>query len=83
MLRLHEGERIVAVVPEYASGPGWSNTPLWVYVRDLSGVIREFAIQPQEQTLEMLLLFKILEAAHTAMRDAVWEMQWFERRKEE
>ena len=31
-IQLGRGEHIVAAVPEYTSGPDWTNSPLWVYI---------------------------------------------------
>lgn len=36
-LTLAADEQIVAVVPERAAGPGWSNTPVWVHIVGQSG----------------------------------------------
>lgn len=65
-------DKIVAVVPESCVGPGWTNDPIWVYRQKPGGgeIYRE-CIQPQDQTREMLILFKVLEAAHSAMVEIV------------
>lgn len=59
-IKLHRDERIIAVVPEYSRGPGWSNAPLWVYIAG-QGVhgksLRIECIQPADQTAEMRTLF--------------------------
>lgn len=57
-LKLKRDERIIAVVPEYAHGPGWSNSPLWVYIAG-NGLktLRTVCIQPHEQTAEQRALF--------------------------
>jgi hypothetical protein len=57
-VQLSRGEHIVAVVPEYASGPGWTNWPLWVYI-DNKGKLRTECIQPRNQTHEQRLLFAL------------------------
>ena len=50
-IELHKDERIIAVVPEYASGPGWANKPIWVYIeQSATKRLRTECIQPDEQT---------------------------------
>ncbi len=67
-----EHDKIVAVFAESAHGPGWANQPLWVVVRsNLDGSFRRECIQPQDQTAEMLYLYRISEATHMAMKSAV------------
>lgn len=74
---LESDEYVLAIVPEYASGPGWSNRPLWVYIaRRATGTtlsVREECLQPEEWTREINALFPILAAAHGAMMRAVRE----------
>lgn len=66
-IKLAYGERIVAVVPERCNGPGWSNSPAWVYIATNDGRLREECIQPDERTLELQTLF----AAGCAMCNAL------------
>jgi len=47
-IKLAANERIVAVVPEYAYGPGWRNYPTFVYIMSASG-IRFVCIQSNEK----------------------------------
>ena len=70
-MRLEKNERIVTAYAQRASGPGWSNMPVWVIVRDANGNLREECIQPDEQTAEIAHLFHVSEAAHFAMVAAV------------
>jgi hypothetical protein len=56
-IKLERGERIIAVVPELAAGPGWSNAPTWVYIKRNDGTLREECIQPEERTPELHALF--------------------------
>jgi hypothetical protein len=56
-IKLGYGERIIAVVPERCAGPGWSNAPIWVYIRTNAGDLREECIQPDERTSDMHVLF--------------------------
>lgn len=72
LLRLAPGEYIAAVVPEFASGPGWSNRPLWVYIGTGRGhEMRCECIQPEQQTRDMRIMFATLAAAHSQMLAAV------------
>lgn len=66
-----KGETVVTAFAERASGPGWANSPIWVIVRDLNGNLRQECLQPEEQTAEMAVLFRLSEAAHEAMTSAV------------
>lgn len=66
---IYKDEHIVAAWAEPASGPGWSNTPVWVLIRDSStGKYRVDALQPHEQTGRMSdILYKVSSIAHTDM----------------
>ena len=71
-ITLRPGEHIAAVVPEYVSGPGWSNRPLWVHIHNNgAGTFRTECIQPDEQTPEQQLLFKPGAAMCDALIDIV------------
>ncbi|KGC15473.1 hypothetical protein DM48_314 [Burkholderia gladioli] len=72
-------EQVVTAYAEFASGPGWSNRPLWVIVRDENGKLREECIQPEEQTRDMHLMFRISYEAHSTMRDEA--QKWLDKRK--
>jgi hypothetical protein len=50
---------IVAVVPDRCTGPGWVNTPVWVYWRDEEGTIHQDCLQPEEQTDLLQEIFSI------------------------
>lgn len=57
-IQLNPDEHIIAVVPAFAAGPGWSNQPLWVYIeQSATKKLRTECIQPDEQTPEMRALF--------------------------
>ena len=60
---LKPGDRVLAARPENASGSGWRNKPIWVYVEGTGGTIRVECLQPDEQTENMLLLFDVAEAS--------------------
>jgi len=70
-IKLSEGERVVAVVPERCAGPGWSNAPTWVYIATNDGRMREECIQPNERTPELHALFHAGEAMSLALKGAV------------
>lgn len=63
-LRLGEGDHIVSAYAQPAAGPGWSNAPLWVVVRDGNGKLREECLQPEEQPRGVLTLYRIASAVH-------------------
>ena len=68
---LAQDERIVAVVPEYCSGSGWSNEVVWVYIMDSSEKLRVESIQADEMTPEMRTLFGVAVAGMGALFAAV------------
>lgn len=71
-IKLTEHERVVAVVPERCSGPGWANAVVWVHIVDYAtGTHRCEDIQPNERTNEMHTLFACGEAIHNALMSAV------------
>lgn len=70
-MKLKKGESIVTAWAEYCSGPGWSNAPIWVIVRDANKGLREECIQPEDQTPEMLWLFATCASANRSMVAAV------------
>jgi len=71
VIKLARGEHITAVVPEYCSGPGWSNAPVWVYISRANGSIYTECIQPEERTKAMHTLFAPGAAMHAALIRAV------------
>lgn len=68
---LGKNERVVAVVPEDCAGPGWSNSVVWVYIRDYLGNTRSECLQIADQTPEMLTLFEHGAIMHRALVGAV------------
>jgi hypothetical protein len=70
-MKLEPGERIVCAYAEPASGPGVSNKPLWVVVREVGGKLREECLQPEEQTTPILYLYGTAYEVHKAMLSAV------------
>lgn len=65
------GERVIAVVPQRAAGPGWANAPTWVYIATNDGRLREECIQPDERTPELHALYAAGEAMCNALLCAV------------
>lgn len=65
------GERIVAAVPEFCGGPGWSNTPVWVHIVAKDGTYRQECLQPDQQTPSMRQVFRICNEAHRLMLDEI------------
>ena len=54
VLNLGEFDEILTGYAKPASGPGWSNSPFWVIVRDRqTGEFRELCLQPEQQPLEL------------------------------
>ena len=71
-IKLKKHEYIIAVVPEYCSGPGWSNRVLWVHIADgNTRTYRTEAIQPDERNRDQWVLFKAGEAMHHSLVDSV------------
>ncbi len=67
MQRLSEGETLVCAYAEPSAGPGWSNRPLWLIVRDREGRLHERCLQPHEQPPTVLALYDVAAAAHEAV----------------
>lgn len=52
-------EYVVVAWAEPASGPGWANAPIRAIVQEQGGgAVRHVWIQPDEQTSEMLTLYR-------------------------
>lgn len=73
-LKLQEHEYIEAAWATTPSGPGWSNSLVWVLIGNHANNYRVEAIQPEHQTAEMVALFGVSKAAHDAMVGAVKRM---------
>ena len=71
-IELGPNERIIAVVPQTASGPGCANRVVWVHIVDsASGKHRKECLQQEELANEMNVLFRIGEEVCWALRQAV------------
>lgn len=64
---LGERDVIIGVRTDYASGPGWSNAPLWIYVQDGDQHIRQECLQPEEQPELTRRVYAALEALQNAV----------------
>ena len=64
-------DHIVTAWATLAAGPGWSNSPVWVLLRDGGGKLRVECIQPKGHTIDMAALFGVSAACTTAMVRAV------------
>lgn len=51
---LANDDQIITAWATSEAGPGWSNTPIWVLVREPSGKLRIECLQPDEQTGRMM-----------------------------
>ena len=74
-MKLAEGDSIVTAYAEAASGPGWTNSPVWVIVRDINGKLRQECLQPDEQSDEIRLLYPLSSNLHGMMIKAVVKAQ--------
>lgn len=71
-MKLKKGEYVVTAWAESPSGPGWSNSLVWVIVASPGGgVLRREAMQPGDLTGDMWTLFEVNKAAARAMTAAV------------
>lgn len=65
-------EKVVAVTPELAAGPGWSNAITWVHIVDYAnGKYRCEDIQPSERTPLLHHIWGIAASANAALMDSV------------
>jgi len=68
MIDLNRTERIIAVVPQTASGPGWSNRVAWVHiVNSANNAYRCECLQPEEQPDALIRLFNIGEVVQAEL----------------
>lgn len=65
---------IITAWAEYARGPGWANQPLWYIVEERSekgNILQRLCLQPSEQGAEILTLYAVCAAAHSALLSAI------------
>lgn len=67
----HNEYQIVTAWAESASGPGWTDQPVWVLVQERCGKLRIECLQPDEQSRDIHTLYSVSSAAHGAMVTAV------------
>jgi len=70
-LKLKAREWLVTAYSEECSGPGWANMPVIVIIQDSLGRMRQEYLQPEDQTEEIRLLYKISQHVNMAMKYAV------------
>jgi len=70
-IKLARGERIVAVVPEHCSGPGWRNSVVWVYVMCPDTTVFQICLQHSELPSNMLALFDVGAVVCAELKRAV------------
>jgi len=66
-VRLGKGESVVTAFAYPCDGPGWANNPVVVIIREVDKKLREEMMQPSELSREMVLLYGISHAVHSAM----------------
>lgn len=72
MIVLNKHEKVLAVVPEYCAGPGWSNRLVHVHILDYSNnTYRVVYLTPDETTPAMRTLFEIGATISGALLRAV------------
>lgn len=70
-MAITSNDTVITAFAEYCYGPGWSNTPLWVIVRDANGLLRQESLQPDEQGADIRLQFDVSAAVHLSVKAAV------------
>jgi len=70
-LTLNDHDTIIAAYAQPSAGPGWSNHPLWLIIRDGNGNLREECLQPREQGPDARRLYGIAAEVHEAMLAAL------------
>jgi hypothetical protein len=72
LLHMAKFDTVVVAWAESVDGPGWSNTLVWVIVRDgITGKLRQEALQPSEQTADMFAVFAFSDLATARLTSAV------------
>jgi len=71
-IELQPNETILAVVPQYVAGPGWTNKIIWIYIGDFSARTFRFeSLQPEEQTETQQTLFSVAAQINDQMISSV------------
>ena len=72
MIVLNKHEKVISVVPEFCSGPGYSNWVVWVHIVDYSDkTYRCHALQDDEFTPSMHALMRVGAAMTAELLKAV------------
>lgn len=74
-MKLGKHDIVIAVAPEFHSGPGWANKTLTVVVLGAGGQLRRECLQPHEMSAEIVTLFTVGAAMHEALKAAVVKAQ--------
>ena len=72
-LHMQTGDTIVTAWCEYCCGPGWSNTPVWVILKDSNGKLRQECVQPDQFGKLLHCVWPVCESAHTLLLSALAE----------
>lgn len=71
-IELHDRGRVIAVVPEQCSGPGWGNQVAWVYIQNTTNqTLRVECLQPQDFTRALFTLFDVGAAMQKALKESI------------
>lgn len=74
--RFRNWKHVMVAYAETSSGPGWANQLVRVIGIDIDGRLVQDALQPDEQSQEMLTLFSCSLAASAAMTGvARWHLK--------
>ena len=60
-------QTVVTAWAEHCSGPGWSNSVVWVILRDGDGRLTQECLQPGDATSDMLTMFPVSDCANRTM----------------
>lgn len=72
MIQLNKHEKVISVVPEFCSGPGYSNWVVWVHIVDYSNnTYRCNSLQEDEFTPAMHVLWDTGAVVADALLKAV------------
>lgn len=62
-----DDKTVVCAFANSAGGPGWSNSPVWVVLRDGDNKLSTVCLQPEEQSTLMMQLYIISENVNRMM----------------
>lgn len=67
-MKLSEHDHVLCAYAEPCHGSGWANAPVWFVVQSkLDGKLRHECLQPNEQSAEILNLYRVSAAVHVDM----------------